>query len=181
MQTKRIKLLILGLLIFGCNNNDETLDPAPPSLSITPIAINEISSFIAFGETLSQNQLNPTIEYITNHANILVQSASGGYVEAIQMNSNIDDFEIWVKPSNNSQWLIIYDHILNIKVSVGDKINAGDVLGSIGIGNRTELQINQINHNQEIAYCPLNFGTNNFVQQHTNFSKNWCIAKTVTP
>ncbi|WP_165388994.1 hypothetical protein [Aquimarina brevivitae] len=46
------------------------------------------------------------------------------------------------------------------------------------MNNRIELQIND---NQNLAYCPLQFGTDDFIQQHLNFSDQWCLKETVFP
>lgn len=178
---KSIKLLVFYILIISCSDDDITLDQTPPSFMVTPIKIDQVSSFIAFGESLTPTQQNPAIEYFTDQENIEVRSVSDGIVEDIRMNSNIDDFEIWIKPNDNSTWLIIYDHIVDVNLSLGDQVDAGQILGSVGLGNRTELQINKISDGKNIAHCPLNFGTQNFIIQHTGFFENWCIAETVIP
>ena len=41
-------------------------------------------------------------------------------------------------------------------------------------------QINKIgNNNEEVSYCPFDFGTSEFIQQHKTFTENWCLAETV--
>lgn len=178
---KSMLFLIPVLLCIACTDDDVLLDPTPPSFMVTPLAIDQVDSFIAFGESLTPTQQNPAIEYFTKQSNIQVRSVSDGIVEDIRMNSNIDDFEIWIKPNDNSTWLIIQDHVVDVNVSLGDRVNAGQILGRIGLGNRTELQINRINGKNNIAHCPLNFGTQNFVIQHTSFFENWCVVETVIP
>ncbi|WP_299246910.1 hypothetical protein [uncultured Aquimarina sp.] len=178
---KLIKVLMICLLVASCSDDDIFIDQTPPSFTITPIAIDQVSSFIAFGESLTPAQQNPAIEYFTSQSNIQLLSVSDGIVEDIRMNANIEDFEIWIKPNDNSSWLIIYDHVLDLNISLGDQVSAGQILGNIGIGNRTELQVNRINDSNDVAYCPLNFGTENFVEQHTDFFENWCVAETVIP
>ncbi|WP_299314276.1 peptidoglycan DD-metalloendopeptidase family protein [uncultured Aquimarina sp.] len=175
---KLTKLLVVCLLVMSCSDDDFSIDQTQPSFTITPIAMDQVSSFIAFGESLTPTQQNPAIEYFTSQSNIQVRSVSDGVVEDIRLNINIDDFEVWIKPNNNSRWLIIYDHVLDINISIGDQVNAGQTIGIIGIGNRTELQVNDV---QNVAHCPLQFGTQSFVQQHINFSEDWCIAETVIP
>jgi hypothetical protein len=97
------------------------------------------------------------------------------------LNDNFPDYEVWVKPSAKSVWRIIYDHVWNVKVSVGDKLSAGDILGTVGDKNRTELQINKISTDSELSYCPFDFGTSDFIQQHKIFTEVWCIEETVVP
>ncbi|SEK81481.1 Peptidase family M23 [Aquimarina amphilecti] len=169
---------MIFLLVASCSDDDLLIDQTPPSFTVTQIPMDRVSSFIAFGESLTPTQQNPAIEYFTNQSDIEVRAVSDGVVEDIRMNINIEDFEVWIKPSNNSNWLIIYDHVLDINISVGDQVDAGQIIGVIGIGNRTELQVND---DQNIARCPLQFGTENFVQQHINFSEEWCTAETVIP
>ncbi|WP_282079978.1 hypothetical protein [Aquimarina algiphila] len=132
---KSIKLLVFYILITSCSDDDITLDQTPPSFMVTPITIHEVSSFIAFGESLTPTQQNPAIEYFTKQSNIQLRSVSDGVVEDIRMNSNIDDLEIWIKPNDNSTWLIIQDHILDVNVSLGDQVDAGQILGRVGLGN----------------------------------------------
>ena len=67
-------------------------------------------------------------------------------------------------------------------VSEGDSINPGDILGTVGIGNRTEFQVNKTNYpNNDLSYCPFNYATTDFIQQHKTFTENWCLEDTVVP
>jgi len=55
-------------------------------------------------------------------------------------------------------------------------------LGTVGVENRTELQINKkISHNNELSYCPFDFGTIVFIQQHKAFAETWWLSDTVVP
>ena len=174
---KKVFIVFISILILtGCDSDE--MDTIPPVISVPPIAIDHIDTFIPFGADLTPTQKNPAIEYFTDQANVSVRSVSEGVVVDIRGNPNIDDYEIWVRPSDLSKWLIIYDHILNIEVSIGDQIAINQTIGTVGVNNRTELQIND---NQNLAYCPLQFGTDSFTQQHLNFSENWCLEETVIP
>ena len=175
---KWMAFIILVLIGVSCSDDDRLLDPSPPVFSVTPVAFDQITSFIAFGEVLTPTQLNPAIEYFSDQADAQIRSASSGVVVDIRMNTNVDDLEVWIRPTPDSKWLIIYDHIIDPEVSIGDQVNVGQHLGSIGVGGRTELQIND---DQNIAHCPLAFGTSDFVQEHIDFSEEWCIAETVVP
>jgi len=88
---------------------------------------------------------------------------------------------VWIKMSSNSVWRIIYDHVLNLNILKNDNVNPGDILGIVGTGNRTELQINKIINNEELSFCPFDFGTSGFIQQHKIFTENWCLTDTVIP
>lgn len=169
-------LFPLAFIQFSCDKNDG-VDDMPPVLSITPIDINSVAHVIPFGEDLSAAQKNPAFEYIVDNANEEVKSCSSGYVDKIIENDGFSDFEIHIKPSSGSEWIIIYDHVKNISLLKGDKVEPETLLGIVGDGNRTELQINK----NELAYCPLQFRTNEFIQLHNTVSDNWCLLETVVP
>lgn len=174
--------LIILLVASGCKKNNEKLDETPPVLSVTPVDISTITSFIAFGADLSLIQKNPAFEYVVNNAGVQVRSVCKGYVENIFLNDNFPDYEVWIKTSSNSAYMLIYDHVLNLNISKGDKVEAGDVLGTVGSGNRTELQINKTgDDNKVLSYCPFDFGTSEFIQQHKNLGETWCLMDTVVP
>lgn len=175
---KWMGFVILVLIGVSCSDDDRLLDPSPPVFSVTPVAFDQITSFIAFGDALTPTQLNPAIEYFSDQVGAQVRSVSNGIVVDIRMNTNVDDLEVWIRPTADSKWLIIYDHIIDPEITIGDQVSAEQHLGGIGVGGRTELQIND---NQNLAHCPLGFGTPDFVQEHIDFSEKWCIAETVIP
>jgi len=177
-----IPLLYTALmLIASCCNKDEPVDETPPVLSVTPVDITTVNSIIAFGADLTPTQKNPAFEYYVNNSDVQVRSVCRGQVENIMLNENFPDYEVWVKLSANSVWRIIYDHVLNPGFSVSNEISPGDILGSVGEGNRTELQINKIGEGSELSYCPFEFGTSDFIQQHKAFTGDWCLEETVVP
>jgi hypothetical protein len=169
------------VMIASCCSKDKPPDETPPVLSVTPVDISTVTSIIAFGADLSGTQKNPAFEYYVNYNNVQVRSVCPGTVENIMMNDNFPDYEVWVKPSANSVWRIIYDHVLNPEISDNDAVNPGDILGTVGEGNRTELQVNKIVNNSELSYCPFDFGTSDFIQRHIAFTGDWCIEETVVP
>jgi hypothetical protein len=173
-------ILVIPLVIVSCNK-DEKLDETPPVLSVTPVDISTVTSFIAFGADLSAEQKNPAFEYYVNNSSVLVRSSCSGYVEDVRLNDNFPDYEVWIRPASNSAWRLIYDHVLDLTISKGDNIEAGDDMGIVGINNRTELQINKISNNTELSYCPFNFGNADFIQLHKNYSETWCLIETVVP
>ena len=165
-----------------CKKKDEKADETPPLLSVTPVDISAVTSIIAFGDDLTPYQKNPAFEYRVNNSDVQVRSTCKGYIEDIRLNDNFPDYEVWIKMSSNSAWRIIYDHVLNLNISKNDNVNSGDILGIVGTGNRTELQINKIiDNNKELSFCPFNFGTDEFVQQHKIFTDIWCLTDTVIP
>ena len=175
-------ILILLLIPPSCKKNEDKPDETPPVLSVTPVDISSVTSIIAFGADLTSQQKNPAFEYIVNNSAVQVRAVCKGYIEDVRLNDNFPDYEVWIKMSSNSVYRIIYDHILNLNVSKGDNVDPGDILGVVGTGNRTELQINKIdNNNKELSYCPFDFGTDLFIQQHKTFTETWCLTGTVVP
>jgi hypothetical protein len=174
-------IIILILITSACNKNEKP-DETPPVLSVTPVDISTVTSAIVFGADLTPLQKNPAFEYIVNNSAVQVRSVCAGYIEDIRLNDNFPDYEVWIKMSSNSVYRIIYDHVLSLIISKDDKVDPGDILGIVGTGNRTELQINKIgNNNEELSYCPFDFGTSEFIQQHKTFTETWCLTETVTP
>lgn len=175
-------IMILILITSSCKKNTEKPDDTPPVLSVTPVDIPAVTSMIAFGADLTPVQKNPAFEYIVNNSDVQVRSVCKGYIEDIRSNDNFPDYEVWIKMSSNSVYKIIYDHVLSLNISKGDEVNAGDILGVVGTGNRTELQINKLGTgNSELSYCPFDFGTDEFIQQHQAFTETWCLTDVVTP
>lgn len=174
-------LFAVFMLIPSCCDKDKPLDETPPVLSVTPVDIATVTSIIAFGADLTPSQKNPAFEYYVSNSDVQVRSVCQGEVENIMVNSNFPDYEVWIKLSGNSAWRIIYDHVLNPMISVGDEVSPGTILGTVGEGNRTELQINKISEDNELSYCPFDFGTSEFIQQHKVFTEIWCIEETVVP
>ena len=173
--------MIVALTLSSCKK-DEKRDETPPVLSITPVDISNVTSVIVFGADLTSVQKNPAFEYYVNSSDVPVRAVCKGYIEDIRMNDNFPDYEIWIKMSSSSVYRIIYDHVLNLNISEGDNIDPGDVLGVAGSGNRTELQINKYDeNNNELSYCPFNFGTDEFIRQHKTFTMTWCLTETVVP
>ncbi|HNF10559.1 MAG TPA: hypothetical protein PLC44_03520 [Saprospiraceae bacterium] len=175
-------ILISSILInTSCHKDDVKQDETPPILSCTPVALSTVSSFIAFGADLSATQKNPAFEYLVNSDSVHVRISSSGKVERIFLNDNFADYEIWIMPFSNSVYRIIYDHVTGVSVKEGVILNAGEIIGTVGIGNRTELQINKVINKSELAYCPFNFGTKEFIEAHKLISTSWCLQDTVVP
>ena len=173
--------LLVAAILVSCNKNDNGSDETAPVLSVPPVEISAVTSFIPFGADLTPTQKNPAFEYFVRDGNEPVRASTAGYVDRVFLNDNFPDYEIWIKLSSGSVYRMIYDHVSNLKVKEGSKILAGDTLGTVGDGRRTELQINKISENKELAYCPFKFGTAVFIQKHKAFSENWCLVDTVVP
>ena len=123
----------------------------------------EAPVLVPFGEDLG-GKLSPAIEYIAVPGAPVRACAGGGSVSAVEFNAGQGDFEVRV---SHGAWLVIYDHLLNVTVAVGDAVDAGDTLGEAGnwspTGRRVELQINDP---AGVSRCPLDFGSADFVARH---------------
>ena len=166
-------------------------DEAQPVLSVPNVATDQAVTFFVFGALLPSNLQNPTYEIETADVTPIVSASAAGKVVAIYPSSNGIDKTIVTKPSDASIWSIIYDHVSNPRVSVGQTIAPGTALGTVGVltynsRGRTELQINR-DQTPKLAYCPQTFGTAAFnlayttAAQRINGSGTVCTAATITP
>ena len=113
--------------------------------------------FFEFGaivSTGSGTKALPTFEYRIDKT-AEVKSIADGVVDRIYTNSG-GDFEIIVHYSQNEQFFVVYDHVINITVGVGSTITAGQVLGNPGVWDETygrfEIMVN--NYSTGLSYCP---------------------------
>ncbi|MFC1780471.1 hypothetical protein ACFLY9_02145 [Patescibacteria group bacterium] len=158
-----------------------------PFLAISPIDISRVTSVFYFGETLSSGVQNPTFEYYVDNPDVSVSAVTSGVIVIIEKNTDIEDYvvmdyEISIKPTYDSRWLLVYDHVIPEEyLELDMKVNVGDILGKVGDGNRTELQVNEIFKSSSLAHCPLNFASEEFTNDHKIFSQTWCHTETVVP
>lgn len=146
------------LALSACGGGGDT----PPALmnlgvEITPSNFTQGKSFIEFYGDLGTPQMpkkNPTFEYRLVDSATLVAPVAGR-VE-IRSSSSGDDSSVFITPSGpSSGYLVMIDHVTNLQVATGDRVTAGQALGSPGVwngdGGRSELQINDPEGNQ---VCP---------------------------
>jgi hypothetical protein len=196
-------LVVLGGLATACcsggstpaspsqNPGGQTKDETPPVLSVAFVATETAAAFYVFGAPLPSGVQNPTFEVETPDQTGLVFAASGGKVVNITLSTNGIDRAVTIVPSDASVWSIIYDHVSDVRVSIGQSVAAGATLGTVGILNngrgRTELQVNRFDPSPTISYCPQTFGTATFnaaftaAAQRLNGSPTVCTAATVRP
>lgn len=97
----------------------------------------------------------PTFTYvISNDASVF--SISEGQVVRIYHQEESNDYDFSIRSMNDPSYDIVYDHLVNLKIKIGDYIQAGDTLGSpkplnseIGL---VEIMINNLNTG--LSYCP---------------------------
>jgi len=133
------------------------------SVDVTTNALREYQSkglkgFYFFGDKLSGGRTNPNFEFASLKAGTQIISAIDGVVGNIkEQNEGGKDYEVFIMPSENSAWVIAYDHLTGLKVKKGDKVKVGDVLGQPAMQNNGllhfEFQINKEGQDST-HYCP---------------------------
>ncbi len=120
------------------------------------------SIFYMFGQRLPKNnadepqRINPNFEFrgITKPIDLI--AAIDGIVIDIKEQSGSSDVELFIVPSENSNWVVGYDHITDVVVEKGQTVKAGQKLGVVAKESsgdyRYELQIN--NNATDTMHCP---------------------------
>ena len=100
----------------------------------------------------------PTVDYIIrSHAYIF--SLSEGEVVGIVYQEESSDYEFSIQSLNDPSYIIFYDHLINLKIALGDQVQPGDTLGNprplySEIGS-VEIMINNLDTKR--SYCPFCF------------------------
>jgi len=134
--------------------------------------------FYVFGSPLPSGNLNPTFEYLVNE-DAAILSPITGTVSEIDYRSEHLDYSITIIPSDATDWIVALDHVLNVSITVGDIVPAGQQIGTAGTWfgglGRTELQV--INNVNGLSYCPFAVFDSNlkitFQQKVTNLMNQW--------
>lgn len=134
------------------------------NIDINSYAVREfdtqgLKGFYVFGDSLSGGRLNPTFEFSSLKAGTKAVSAIDGIVTFIKEQPETSDYEVFIQPGDGSVWTIGYDHLVNVTVTQGQKVTAGDALGEPAVQNngltRFEMQINKDIGGQTTHYCPV--------------------------
>lgn len=167
----QVMLLCAGAILVACGGSctstSATPDALVPVLSVPVVDLALLVDFLPFGAT----QSNPTYKLYTAGDTTPVRAAGPGTVVNILVNGGGgDDSEIHISPPGASDYLVIYDHVVSLQVTVGQLVAAGQVLGRIarwvpGKGF-TELQVNRGSGPGAVARCPREFGTADFNAAH---------------
>jgi hypothetical protein len=164
-----VVLLLITTFFLFCKKN--CTDDTPPVLSVPFVDVTKTRTLLPFGILLnmSTGALNPAYEIILTDTTLNVVASLQFTVERIEKNpAPQTDYAVMGKTSSHSKYKIEYDHIVNVAVHEGQVLQPGDLIGRIGEGGRTELQINKClddrdNGNYD-AICPSTFGTTAFNQ-----------------
>jgi len=174
----------------------ENLDTTPPVFSAPivniPSAVEnaervgpEQFRIIGFGESLGMppdpepaDRLSPALEYYTRDALAKVFAPCDMILMKIMDNeAGVGDKELEFRSSEDSAYFIYIDHVRDISIKEGEEVVAGQVIGMAGVASeyRVELQVNYMylvdaSTVGTIHYCPLDYGTQDFVNAHTAFA-----------
>lgn len=156
-------LLSLAVLSSSCASPTEP-GGTPPVLSEAIVDLSQIVRFIPFGAALPGSGVtNPAYELVVTGASQPVRAATAGTVTRVE--SQGDDFELHVSVPG-TDYLVIYDHVRNVAMVVGQTVAPGTLLGTVGPWSpgqgRVELQINRGNE----SVCPRDLGTPGFNAAH---------------
>lgn len=102
----------------------------------------------------------PTFEYRTAR-DADVFATIDGIVTKVAYQENTQDYEIHIQPEPNSQWTFGHDHVSSIKISKGDLVKAGDIIGKVGVLGgqlgRTEIMFWTSIGGRPLTYCPFKY------------------------
>jgi len=133
------------------------------SVDVTTNALREYSSmglkgFYPFGDKLDQTRINPNFEFASMKEGTEVIAAIEGEITFIREQPESKDYEVMLQPKDGSAWIIGYDHLVNVKVTKGQKVTVDTVLGTPARQNngllRFEIQINKDTAGSTTHYCP---------------------------
>jgi hypothetical protein len=158
-------------VLVGCGGGDGIVGPggeSDPVLSVPMVDLTTIRDFIPFGAALpGSGVINPAYEMVLEGTDLEIRAVTAGTVVTIAANDAAQgDYELHVRPTGSPSYLVIYDHVLDVSVHVGDVVQPGGRLGRIGNWTPTEGRVElQINHG-DLAVCPRGLGTAEFNAAH---------------
>jgi hypothetical protein len=138
--------------------------------------------FLEFGAIVSDGEGGtkelPTFEYRIDPEAVVLAIAEGT-VTRFAFQEDTEDYEFAVRSDRDPAFEVGYDHVLNPTVSLGDSVEAGDILGNPGTWSeqlgRFEIMIN--NSETDLSYCPFTFFDPNLAQEYqqqvSRFMADW--------
>lgn len=122
--------------------------------------------FLEYGVEVESSEggtkILPTFEYRTA-SDADVFSTIDGVVTNVTYEERTGDYSIHIQPELNSEWIVEHDHVSNLKVSKGNNVKAGDILGKAGtLGGklgRTEIMMwgPGLSSTRVNTYCPFKY------------------------
>jgi hypothetical protein len=125
-----------------------------------------------FGALLPSNIQSPELGYMQLKADANILAVADGTVFRIEAQEASGDYAISIRYSEN--WMLEYDHITNLKVTEGQTVKAGDVIGNPGPNNDGvtgffELMIKQGNGRDSTTFhCPVGLLAEDVKLAHEN-------------
>lgn len=197
----QIVLLIICLGYIRCNKNTNKPVPATKQFYIENLGVtfgvwDKLTNFAGdfyfshdlqkvfseFGAQVLDPDWNikelPTFDYfIKNNASAF--SISEGEVVRMVYQNDTNDYEFSIRSLNDPSYDIVYDHLINIKIALGDQVQPGDTLGNprpitpeIGM---FEIMINNLDTKN--SYCPFILFKEEKVEEYTQkvyqLMKDW--------
>lgn len=115
-------------------------------------------NFVEFGGTFERMEgatVIPAFAYFTQE-HTPVHSPIKGMVRRVSYQEESQDFEIEIARNRFTAWMVVIDHVTDVRVRQGKKVKAGDVVGAAarylaadGVW-RTELEVGSFEH----YHCP---------------------------
>lgn len=180
-------LLLLISISYSCNREappDEPESHNPPMFNLSVVDLYKVIEVKAYGDIIEPRIKRSAIRYLVNDALAQVKSVSVGIVDSVVFNSdpNYTDYRVRIRPFKNSLWYVVYNHVAQVKVKVGDPVAAGAVLGSVGTGDLVDLQVNKIVYESsgikyESTVCPSSLFHSSVMTAHDQMATR--LGKTV--
>lgn len=120
--------------------------------------------FLEYGVEVASSEggtkILPTFEYRTAY-DADVFAAMDGVVTNVIYHDRTQDYAIHIQPALNSPWILEHDHVSSLKISKGNAVKAGDILGKAGtLGGdlgRTEIMFWNSSGVRPTTYCPFKY------------------------
>ncbi len=84
-----------------------------------------------------------------------------GVVTKVEKNDNADDYEIHMTQNQVKDFIVAFDHVINVKVKAGDTVVVGQELGEVAPWGNYDVGMTELEFfkggNPPVAYCPFDF------------------------
>jgi len=155
----------------------------PPMLNKSVIDLADVRDLKFFGDSLGRRLRRSSLRYLSSNSLSAVTSVSVGIVDSVVYDTNPHyfDYRIRIRASSNSLWYVVYNHVAEVKVKVGDKVEAGTILGRVGTGDLVDLQVSKIAYENsgvkhEAAICPAHLFHGTIDQEHSQLLSRLAIT-----
>jgi hypothetical protein len=178
-----ITVMAAGLFLSACSDKKDPQTAQAPVFSVTPvdIAYNPLDSsfgdiyfqepvLLPFGAPIGNDQYWTAFSYITVPG-APVRAVTEGVVDTVIENPIYpNELEVRVVCLPGSDYVVVYDKILNMAISDADHLMPGDTIGEAGnfadYARETSLRVFTGEGSSLRYYCPLNYGDSAFVARH---------------